>query len=649
MGRAAFSCIARGRAGVRRGRRRRRRPRARGRGSFAARLPRAGRPPPPPSTPPHTPSSSSATTIHWHGMDQAGSAWADGVAGVTQAPVPPGATFRYRFKAEPAGTHWYHAHTGLQYADGLRGALIVEDGTAAAARFPPPANDRLLLIADQAADTADDVLKKLQEGSMAMGGPAMAAAAGGGVGGMGVMAPAAALAAAPAAAHGRRRLRQAAAAAAHGGGGAAPAPAPAPSSSSPDPGAGCGDAADQDISDAPYYGTTINGVGYALGARAAAATAPVVNVTAGDTYRLRVVNGAASWAFQVSVDGHEVAIGAVDGYPTAKAATPAVVLSAGETADLLLAADAPVANYWVRVLTLSGVGAVAVLHYEGAPDPAADAALGEPPVGVGCPALRPSGLDLKLAPLEGVPVAEGGMGAPPAAANRTLALYMTLNSGDAKAKPANLTITGFDRPEPPPGCPPRAGGGPSAYCWGINWVIFGESPGAGPVLERGPRWKATSAREYAVEAAPGEVLDLVFINPSIMVHPMHPHGAGGWLLGTGRGPPPLGADGRVDESKLNLVDPPFRSVVPVPNAAAGADGWAVLRFAAPGPGAWAMHCHVDYHVEAGMLLYFAVRAPAALNGGWAPPRGMDCRGAGRGRVDRGGGVALRPFGAAAAA
>ena len=32
---------------------------------------------------------------------------------------------RYEFKADPAGTHWYHAHTGLQREDGVYGPIII--------------------------------------------------------------------------------------------------------------------------------------------------------------------------------------------------------------------------------------------------------------------------------------------------------------------------------------------------------------------------------------------------------------------------------------------------------------------------------------------------------------------------------------------
>ncbi|PLX38421.1 MAG: copper oxidase [Hyphomicrobiales bacterium] len=67
------------------------------------------------------------TSIHWHGVriDNA----MDGVAGLTQQPVPPGERFEYDFVAPDAGTYWYHAHTKSwnQVARGLYGALIVEE------------------------------------------------------------------------------------------------------------------------------------------------------------------------------------------------------------------------------------------------------------------------------------------------------------------------------------------------------------------------------------------------------------------------------------------------------------------------------------------------------------------------------------------
>ena len=65
-------------------------------------------------------------TIHWHGMILPNEM--DGVPFGTQWPVFKDQTFRYLFRAQPAGTHFYHCHvmTTLHQQAGLVGALIVE-------------------------------------------------------------------------------------------------------------------------------------------------------------------------------------------------------------------------------------------------------------------------------------------------------------------------------------------------------------------------------------------------------------------------------------------------------------------------------------------------------------------------------------------
>ena len=70
--------------------------------------------------------------LHWHGMDVPGAE--DGVAGVTQDAVRPGGEFVYRFRADHAGTFWYHSHqvSHEQVERGLFGALVVRP------RTPPP-------------------------------------------------------------------------------------------------------------------------------------------------------------------------------------------------------------------------------------------------------------------------------------------------------------------------------------------------------------------------------------------------------------------------------------------------------------------------------------------------------------------------------
>ena len=67
------------------------------------------------------------TSIHWHGILLPFQM--DGVPGISFKGIAPGETFVYRFKLRQSGTYWYHSHSGFQEMTGMYGALIIE---------PPP-------------------------------------------------------------------------------------------------------------------------------------------------------------------------------------------------------------------------------------------------------------------------------------------------------------------------------------------------------------------------------------------------------------------------------------------------------------------------------------------------------------------------------
>ena len=64
------------------------------------------------------------TSIHWHGIILPYEM--DGVPGISFNGIPPGETFTYRFKVQQAGTYWYHSHSGFQEQTGMYGAIIIE-------------------------------------------------------------------------------------------------------------------------------------------------------------------------------------------------------------------------------------------------------------------------------------------------------------------------------------------------------------------------------------------------------------------------------------------------------------------------------------------------------------------------------------------
>ncbi|BCO32113.1 copper oxidase [Thiohalobacter sp. COW1] len=65
-----------------------------------------------------------STSIHWHGILLPFNM--DGVPGISFPGIPANETFTYRYPVRQNGTYWYHSHTGLQEQLGHYGQLIVE-------------------------------------------------------------------------------------------------------------------------------------------------------------------------------------------------------------------------------------------------------------------------------------------------------------------------------------------------------------------------------------------------------------------------------------------------------------------------------------------------------------------------------------------
>ncbi|CAO2196936.1 unnamed protein product [Urochloa humidicola] len=77
-------------------------------------------------------------TIHWHGVFQLMTPWADGPSLVSQCPIQPSGSYTYRFSvAGQEGTLWWHAHSSFLRAT-VYGAFIVRPRAGNAYPFPAP-------------------------------------------------------------------------------------------------------------------------------------------------------------------------------------------------------------------------------------------------------------------------------------------------------------------------------------------------------------------------------------------------------------------------------------------------------------------------------------------------------------------------------
>jgi CopA family copper-resistance protein len=85
----------------------------------------------------------------------------DGVPGVSFTGIAPGETFTYRFKVQQSGTYWYHSHTAFQEQTGMYGAIIIDP--AGGKRQIQADRDYVVQLSDWTDDAPTEVFARLKK------------------------------------------------------------------------------------------------------------------------------------------------------------------------------------------------------------------------------------------------------------------------------------------------------------------------------------------------------------------------------------------------------------------------------------------------------------------------------------------------------
>lgn len=259
-----------------------------------------------------------ATSVHWHGLALRNDM--DGVPGLTQKDIKPGADFTYRFAVPHPGTYWFHPHSGTQQDRGLYAPLIVEDP-----KEPLKYDKEWVVVLDDWVDgvdgsTPDAVLAELSKGMSDHdmgGGEGDGGNEGGDTGGGGMD-------------HGGHAMSSMSLRT-----DASPEPKSTPGSSgSSGPSrmmmGAKSDLLGGDAGDVAYPHYLING-------RTPDAPSSF-KARPGDRIRLRIINAGGDTAFRVALGGHEMTVTHTDGFPVEHAKTDALLLGMGERYDVLVTA-----------------------------------------------------------------------------------------------------------------------------------------------------------------------------------------------------------------------------------------------------------------------------------------------------------------------
>jgi len=278
----------------------------------------------------------------------------------------------------------------------------------------------------------------------------------------------------------------------------------------------------------------------------------VQNVKAGSRYRFRIINQSARNVFTMSVDNHELTVIEADGVATKPLTVNQLDMLAGQRYSVVLHANQPVANYWINAPYVGGTASRnpnqnatlsrAILRYAGAPNADPTTPMS---LGPGTNAL----VEADLRPfLTDTP--------PRPDINITL----------------NLVVTA------------------GAAQWNVNNVSYlpPQTPTLIKILNGANSSADFNITENTFILPKNKVVQVTFPpNDDDEAHPFHLHGNNFWLIKSN------------SSDVINNVNPIRRDV-----AAVGAAG-TIVRFTTDNPGPWFFHCHIFWHLQAGLATVMA--------------------------------------------
>ncbi|KAF8589375.1 multicopper oxidase [Ramaria rubella] len=281
-----------------------------------------------------------------------------------------------------------------------------------------------------------------------------------------------------------------------------------------------------------------------------------INVTAGKRYRLRLISLSASGTFEFTIAGHSMTVIEADGIAHEPYVVDSIPVIPGQRYSVVVTANQTVDNYCEHgpsvCLFFNGTNTWAVLHYNGAPD--AD------PTAPQTNGLAPGGIEFEefnLVPLDN-PAAPGGSNPADQVFNFTFGT--TAANGDVWT----INNVQYQSPSVPTLLNILANGFTNASDFGANENTF--------VLN------------------PNSVIEISFIGGA--GHAFHLHGHAFSVVQSSSG------------GEANFVNPPRRDVVA--SGTSPTNNQPVrIRFETDNPGPWFLHCHIDWHLVAGLAAVFA--------------------------------------------
>jgi FtsP/CotA-like multicopper oxidase with cupredoxin domain len=283
-----------------------------------------------------------------------------------------------------------------------------------------------------------------------------------------------------------------------------------------------------------------------------------MSITEGDSYRLRLVNGAIDTHFKFSVDNHTMTVMAMDFVPIIPYTTDVLSIGMGQRYDVVINMNQTADNYWIRAIPQTFCSdndnaddIKGILRYDAT-----------------------STADPTSTAYSYIDDCDGE-------AMSDLVPYVALNAGAVTTNDEEAITVG------------KSG---SVFKWFMAATTFAvewADPTLLQIYNGDSNW-TTSSHVVQVDNA-NEWVYFIIETAQAIPHPIHLHGHDFFILAQAEGT-------YSSDVTLQTTNPPRRDVAMLP-----ASGYLVIGFETDNPGAWLMHCHIGWHTSEGFALQIVER------------------------------------------
>ncbi|KAI9048532.1 hypothetical protein LZ554_007365 [Drepanopeziza brunnea f. sp. 'monogermtubi'] len=286
-----------------------------------------------------------------------------------------------------------------------------------------------------------------------------------------------------------------------------------------------------------------------------------MTVVAGETYRIRLVNGALDTHFKFMIDEHTMTVIAMDLVPIVPYDTTVLSIGMGQRYDIIVNATESSGNFWIRAIPQvacsdndNADNILGIMMYDSTDTT-------EPSTS---PYTYTDSCDDE--------------------AMTDLVPYVSKTVSSSADESDDLAVSVS-----------KSNNVFKWYMAGTTFEVEWEDPTLLQMYENSTDWTDSS---HVIELPTDSEWVYFIIETTLSVpHPIHLHGHDFFIIAQG--------SGTYDSSTVTLTldNPPRRDVAMLPGS-----GYVVIAFETDNPGAWLMHCHIGWHTSEGFALQLVERS-----------------------------------------